>query len=507
MQRTLQLGVCLFCALLVAKSSLLANDAAVPNIVFILADDMGYGDVQVLNSKSQIPTPNLNRLAAQGMTFTDAHSPSAVCTPTRYATLTGRYSWRSRLKSGVLNGYSGPLIETDRPTVASHLKQNGYHTAVFGKWHLGLGFQKNENNAWDWEKPLTYSPVDAGFERSLVIPASLDFPPYVYIEGHQITGKPNRKQAATKFPEFLRSGELGSDFSMVDCLDRLTESATDHILASAKSDKPFFLYFPLSAPHKPVMPHPRFRGKSKLGPYGDFVVQVDWTVGQVLNAIDKAGIAENTLVIFTSDNGSFMFRRTDSSEADHVKDPSVQAYYEGNHTANGPLRGTKADIWEAGHRVPFFARWPGVIESGSTCQRTICHVDLFATAAAVAKSKLPPPAIAAPDSFDLSPLFTGKEAQFNRAPVVHHSGSGMFAIRDGDWKLVLGNGSGGREAPKGRRFSPPWQLFNLKADLAEASDQIQSEPEIAAGLQGELFKMLVEEKSRSNARRPRAGRK
>ena len=466
-----------------------------PNIVFILADDMGYGDVQALNPESKISTPNLNRLAAEGMTFTDGHSPSAVCTPTRYATLTGRYSWRSRLKAGVLNGYGEPLIEPERATVASHLAANGYDTAVIGKWHLGLGFQKIDNR-WDWEKPLDYSPIDVGFQRSHVIPASLDFPPYVYIEGHEITGKPDRVQPKQGFPGYLREGELGADFSIIDSLDHLTKTAAAHITEKAKGDKPFFLYFPLTAPHKPVSPHPRFQGKTELGPYGDFVVQVDWTVGEILNAIDDSGITDNTVVFYTSDNGSFMYRLTDANEPDHVKDESVQAYYEKNHTANGPLRGTKADIWEAGHRVPFFVRWPDKVDAASTCDRTICHVDLFATAAALAGSKLPRPQEAAPDSFNLLPLLLGEEKKFKRAPVIHHSGAGMFAIRDGDWKLVLGDGSGGRQAPKGKRFQPPWQLFNLAEDPGETTDRYHSEAEIAARLEAAAFKIIADDRSR-----------
>jgi len=467
-----------------------------PNIVFILADDMGYGDVQALNPDSKIPTPHLNKLAAQGMSFTDAHSPSAVCTPTRYTTLTGRYCWRSRLKAGVQNGYGTPLIEKERPTIASHLKANGYHTAVIGKWHLGLGFQKTEGE-WDWTKPLDYSPIDVGFERSYVIPASLDFPPYIYIEGHEITGKPDRTQPAQGFPGYLRKGELGSDFSIIDSLDHLTKHTADHIRKSAKSDKPFFLYFPLTAPHKPVSPHPRFQGKSKLGPYGDFVMQVDWTVGEVLKAIDEAGIADNTIVFYTSDNGSFMRRTTDPAEPNHVADERVQSYFEGDHTANGPFRGTKADIWESGHRVPFFVRWPGVVKPGSKSTATICHADLFATAAAIAKTKLPPANEAAPDSFNLLPLLQGKEKQFKRAPVINHSGSGMFAIRDGDWKLVLGNGSGGRQQPKGRRFEGPWQLYNLADDIGETDDRFSSESEVALKMEAALFRILANDKSRN----------
>jgi arylsulfatase A-like enzyme len=466
-----------------------------PNIVFMMADDMGSGDVQALNPNSKIPTPNLNRLASEGMTFTDAHSPSAVCTPTRYGLMTGRYCWRSPLTQGVLNGYGAPIIESDRETVASFLKKEGYATGIVGKWHLGLGFQKTDGE-WDWAKHVTHSPVDVGFDYSLVIPASLDFPPYIYIEGHSITGLPDRVQPGRSFPNFLRKGELGSDFSIVDCLDTLTEKAADYIADQSKTKQPFFLYFPLTAPHKPAMPHSRFKGKTGLGPYGDFVMQVDWTVGQILEAIKDAGIYDNTLVIYTSDNGSYMYRETDPNKPDHVSDETMQRFYEGNHTANGELRGTKADIWEAGHRVPFFVRWPGKVKSGSKSHRTITHTDFFATAAEVVDSKLPPPNVAAQDSFSFLPLILGNTNSFKRAPVIHHSGGAMFAIRDGDWKLILGNGSGGRQLPKGKRFERPWSLYNMKEDLSETEDRYNHNPSKAKALELEALKLIANNRSR-----------
>lgn len=469
--------------------------ASKPNIIFIMADDMGYGDVQALNENSTISTPHLNRLANEGMTFSNAHSPSAVCTPTRYGVMTGRYCWRSPLTRGVLNGYGRPIIETDRQTVASFLQGNGYETGIVGKWHLGLGFQKTDGE-WDWTKPVDYSPNDVGFDYSLVIPASLDFPPYVYVENHEITGIPNRNHPGSKFPVFLRAGELGSDFSPVDCLDELTERAAEYIHEQAKTDDPFFLYFPLTAPHKPVLPHPRFHGITKLGPYGDFVVQVDWTVGQILNAVDEAGIFEDTIVMYTSDNGSFMYRQRDPNDADHVSDATIQAYYEGNHTANGALRGTKADIWEAGHRVPFFVRWPGKVKAGSETGRTITHTDLFATVADVVGAELPDPKEAAQDSFSFLPLMLGNDKQFKRAPVIHHSGGAMFAIRDGDWKLILGNGSGGREKPSGKRFERPWALFNLKDDLGETNDLASKNPDKATQLELEGLQLISNNRSR-----------
>ena len=471
-----------------------AGAAAKPNIVFVLADDLGYGDVQVLNARSRVPTPNLNRLARQGMTFTDAHSPSAVCTPTRYGALTGRYCWRSRLKRGVLNGYSAPLLEPGRLTVAGMLRANGYHTSVVGKWHLGLGFQKGADGQIDYAKPVTDGPNEHGFDDSFIIPASLDFPPYVYIENGRFIELPSIDQPAVKFPGFLRRGPRQPGLVMDDCLDDLTRRAAAVIRERARKEPPFFLYFPLTAPHKPVQPHPRFIGKSGLGLYGDFVMQVDWTVGQVMQSIDSAGIGKNTLLIFTSDNGSFMRRLGSEEKEDHVSDATIQAYNETHHTANGELRGTKADVWEAGHRVPFFARWPGVIAAGSTCDKPTAHVDLFATCAEIAGAKLPDDA--AEDSFSWLPLFRGGDWAKPRAPVINHSAAGMFALRSGKWKLIAGNGSGGREAPKGKPFQKPFMLFDLQADVGEQNDLAKAKPKLVERLTARLEEIRRNGRSR-----------
>jgi len=471
-----------------------AGAAAKPNIVFVLADDLGYGDVQALNARSRVPTPNLNRLARQGMTFTDAHSPSAVCTPTRYGALTGRYCWRSRLKRGVLNGYSAPLLEPGRLTVAGILRANGYHTSVVGKWHLGLGFQKGADGQIDYAKPVTDGPNEHGFDDSFIIPASLDFPPYVYIENGRVIELPSIDQPAVKFPGFLRRGPRQPGLVMDDCLDDLTRRAAAVIRERARKEPPFFLYFPLTAPHKPVQPHPRFIGKSGLGLYGDFVMQVDWTVGQVMQSIDSAGIGKNTLLIFTSDNGSFMRRLGPEEKEDHVSDATIQAYNETHHTANGELRGTKADVWEAGHRVPFFARWPGVIAAGSTCDKPTAHVDLFATCAEIAGAKLPDDA--AEDSFSWLPLFRGGDWAKPRAPVINHSAAGMFALRSGKWKLVAGDGSGGREAPKGKPFQKPFMLFDLQADVGEQNDLAKAKPKLVERLTARLEEIRRNGRSR-----------
>lgn len=477
------------CVLLPCRPGLTDQQAATsvksksnrPNIVVILADDMGYGDVQALNRESKIPTSNLNELADSGMTFTDAHTPSAVCTPTRYGLLTGRYCWRSRLKRGVQNGYGPPLIEKDRPTIASFLKAQDYQTGIVGKWHLGLGFQRPDGKTIDFAKPLDHGPNDLGFGWSRIIPASLDFPPYVYIENHRVTGLPNRTQKKQNFPQFLREGELGSDFDMEGCLDHLAEQASGFIAEASKKDDPFFLYFPLTAPHKPVWPAKRFQGLTKLGSYGDFVAQVDWTVGNVLKAIDDAGVRDNTIVMYTSDNGSFMYRLDKSDAKGHVDDDNVQGFRSDRHKANGPLRGTKADIWEAGHRVPFFVRWPGQVEQSSRSATTICLTDVFATIADIVAK--PKPASAAPDSFSFLPDLRGKKRKTERPVVIHHSSGGMFSGRLGNWKLVLGNGSGGRQQPKGKPFARPYELYNLADDLAEKRNVIKDHVEIAQKLE------------------------
>ena len=482
--RTLGFAISLIVSLLCVPNLFAAEK---PNIVLIMADDMGYGDVQALNPDSRIPTPHLNDLAADGMTFVDAHSPSAVCTPTRYALVTGRYSWRSRLKRGVLNGYGEPLIEKDRPTLATLLESAGYETGIVGKWHLGLGFVKDatkkQNNGFDFSQPIQHGPNDLGWDFSFIIPASLDFPPYVYIQNHEITRFPSIAESASRFPAFWRKGERAPDFDMADCLDRLTSEATQFIARKAEGDDPFFLYFPLTAPHKPVYPHPRFQGKTELGPYGDFVMQVDATVGEVMKAIDAAGIRKNTLVIYTSDNGSFMYRRDDPEAKGHVDDETLQAFRSDRHTSNGLFRGTKADIYEAGHHVPFLVRWPGRVAAGSVSEKTICHVDCFATFADILDVEKPEGH--AIDSHSFLPSMTGMAAS-PRPGVINHSASGMFAIRDGQWKLIAGNGSGGREQPRGAPFQRPYQLYDLEADVRETHNLIEQRADVAKIMEQEL---------------------
>ena len=465
-------------------------EAARPNVVIILADDMGYGDVRALNPESVIATPHLDRIAAEGMTFTDGHSPSAVCTPTRYGLLTGRYCWRTSLKSGVLGGYSPPLIEADRLTLAGMLQEHGYRTGAVGKWHLGMALpfldpDNADTSPWDGDPGIDFagvisdSPVHHGFGSYFGVSASLDMAPFVYIRDDRFTALPTIQQPMVKFPHFVRKGPRAEDFIIDEVLDRLTEEAVQFVEEAAEGEQPFFLYMPLTAPHKPTQPHERFRGKTGRGEYGDFVAQVDWTVGQVLEALDQTETADDTLLVYTSDNGSYMFRFDDESRKDHVDDATIQGFRAGRHRANGPFRGTKADIWEAGHHVPLLVRWPGNVEAGSSCDEAVCLTDLFATVAEIVGVDIDNSV--AEDSFSLASMLAGEQVE-RGAPVVHHSVGGMFAIRDGKWKLVLGNGSGGREQPRGKPFEKPYQLFDLSSDISEESDVADAHPEVVERL-------------------------
>ena len=474
--------------LLAACASPLAAEAqgraaTTPNVVLILADDLGWGDVGAMHPESAIPTPHVDRLAGEGMRFVDAHAPAAVCTPTRYALLTGRYTWRTRLTSGVLGGYSPPLLEPDRPTLGTLLQAHGYRTAAVGKWHLGMAMPFLDPAAartepWEGDPGIDFagriadSPVHHGFDEYFGVSASLDMAPYVYIRDDRFTALPTREQPAVPFPHFIRHGPRADDFVVDEVLDRLVDEAVAFIDRSAPAPEPFFLYLPLTAPHKPTQPHPRFRGRTGLGEYGDFVAQTDAAVGEVLAALGRNRARDETLVIFTSDNGSYMYR-LDEAETDHVDDPSVQGYRVGRHRSNARWRGTKADVWEGGHRVPFVVRWPGVVEPGSETPATVVHTDLYATLADIVGAAPGPDA--AEDSVSLLPMLRGEPATRGVA-VVHHSSGGMFAVRDGRWKLVLGNGSGGRQAPRGEPFARPYQLFDLSRDPGEAREVAARNP-------------------------------
>ncbi|WP_422930241.1 sulfatase family protein [Singulisphaera sp. PoT] len=435
-----------------------------PNIVYILADDLGLGDVRCYNPSGKIATPNLDRFASQGMRFTDAHSGSAVCTPTRYGILTGRYSWRTSLKMGVLFGYDRPLIEPDRLTVPAFLRQSGYRTACVGKWHLGMDWPlaEGENSdkiatgrEVDYSKPIANGPTSFGFDRYFGISASLDMPPYVFIDQDRTVGLPTVEK------NFGRKGLAATGFKAEEVVPTLVQSAMSYIdtVANARrsgGSKPFFLYMPLTAPHTPLTPSREWSGKSGLCAYADFVMQVDDAIGQVLASLEASGLAGETLVVVTSDNGY-------APQADY------ETLIEGGHDPSAGFRGTKADIFEGGHRIPFIVRWPGRVHPGTTSDRLICLTDLFATCAEILGTHLPDSA--GEDSVSFLPTLLGNVDAPGREAIVHHSINGSFAIRQGSWKLCLCPDSGGWTSPlpgtEEAKGLPRVQLYDLAKDPAE----------------------------------------
>ncbi|MDF7815977.1 sulfatase-like hydrolase/transferase [Runella sp. MFBS21] len=473
-----------------------------PNIIIILADDMGYGDTQCNNPNAQTLTPHLNQLAKEGLRFTDAHSGSAVCTPTRYGLLTGRYAFRSPLKKGVLGGYSPMLIEPERFTVADLLKQAGYKTAAIGKWHLGLNWPSNANlkpqelgspseqasaTNVDLKSDLVKGPNDLGFDYSYIISSSLDIPPYVYLENGKPTERVITDIAGNNNPRgvFWRAGKGAEHFKLEQTLDHFTQQAQTFIQQASRDTKPFFLYLPLTSPHTPWLPAADFQGKSKAGIYGDFVTHTDDVVGRILKTLDEAGVKDNTLVIFTSDNGA------DWKPGDAEKFPA--------HQANYIYRGQKSDIWEGGHRVPFLVRWPAAFKNPRSVSQTVCLTDMMATFATLTKQSLP--AHSAQDSFDFSTYFTSKNpTKANRVSTIHHSISGMFAIRKGKWKYVEGQGSGGWSKDESPLKHLEAQLYDLENDPRETSNLLEKQPVIASEMKSLLIKQREQGFSRMGAK-------
>jgi len=408
-----------------------------PNIVFIMADDMGYGDVGCYGA-AKIKTPHIDRLAGEGIRFTDAHTPSAVCTPTRYGVLTGRYCWRTRLKKGVLwSGYDRLLIDPERMTVASILKSKGYVTAAVGKWHLGYGTRENKTNrgemhdaksGTDYSRRLEPGPLKLGFDYTFQVPASHDMAPYCFVENGYVVGELTEEKHPSHFQQ--RKGLMTRGWKDEEIGTTLTRKAVSFIENHAKNnnDRPFFLYFTPVAPHRPNVVADFMKGKSEAGVRGDHVQEFDWSVGEVLKTINHLGLKENTLVIVTSDNGAKPVGR------DGLKEGKVVNMF--GHKSCGDLRGYKAQIWDGGHRVPFIARWHGKIEPGSTSNEIICLTDFFATCAAIVGLELPDNA--GEDSYNILPVLLGKKPDKPiREAVVHHDVNGNFSIRQEPWKLIL----------------------------------------------------------------------
>jgi len=451
-----------------------------PNIIYILADDLGYGDIRAFNPEGKIATPHIDGLAMQGMIFTDAHSPSSVCSPTRYGILTGRYPWRSELKSGVLTGKSKALIPEGRSTVASLLKSKGYRTAFIGKWHLGWdwalkdstdfggdGWNTSDFENLDFNARVKNTPNALGFDYAYGHSGSLDMAPYVYVENGRITAKVDRVTEDTGKYTWWRKGPTASDFVHEDVTPNFFRKSIDYIADAAQQEAPFFLYLALPSPHTPILPTKAWQGKSGINPYADFMMMIDDYVGQLVRAIEAQGITENTMIVFTSDNGC-------SPEAD------FEVLAEKGHHPGYIYRGHKADIYEGGHRVPFLVKWPGQVNAGSISEKTIGQTDLMATCAEIAGIDLSDDE--AEDSFSMLPLFSDPNASdYGREATVHHSINGSFAIRKENFKLIFCPGSGGWSDPKpdsdGIDDLPKFQLYDLAEDPGERNNLVEMFPE------------------------------
>jgi len=478
-----------------------------PNILVILADDLGYGDVQCYNpGRGKIPTPNIDRLAAQGIRFTDAHSSSAVCSPSRYTLLTGRYHWRTRLQAGIVGVFGEPLISTGRLTIAGLARQNGYRTACIGKWHLGWDWPidpalrpfldvknagKNPDDeapvatseylaAWRdvFSKPIANGPITRGFDSYFGTDVP-NWPPYCFFENDRTIGIPTEFLPRENFKNNLLASRLGpavKDWKLENILPTLGDRASDFVKKAIKNPEPFLLYLALTAPHTPLAVNEPWRGKSGLGTYADFVMETDAIVGRILDTLQKSGAAEHTLVIFTSDNGCTPII-------------GVAELEKKGHFPSGPFRGYKFDAWEGGHRIPFIVRWPGVAKPASICGQLVQQADLMATIADILDTKLPDNA--GEDSFSLLPLFKGKD-KLIRENCINCSTKGVPAIRSGSWKLILAPGSGGWSMGD---TDQPIQLYNLADDPGETKNLAAGQPERVAKMKALLEKLITDGRS------------
>ncbi|MGB0369970.1 MAG: sulfatase family protein [Opitutales bacterium] len=428
--------------------------------------------------------------------FTDAHTSSSVCTPTRYNVLTGRYSWRTTLKRGVLNGYGPPLIAEDRLTLASLLQENGYKTAMIGKWHLGMslpfkgGKAKGKGPQVDWSQRIERTPTSNGFDYFWGHGASLDFPPYVYIENNHYTSQTVVQfpsEVDYKVPSKMRSGPIADNFDPFQTLDEFCDR-TAQFIRKQDGSQPFFVYVPLTSPHTPILPTSEWKGKSGIGDYADFVMQTDAGVGRILDALDEKGFAENTIVIFTADNGC--------SRTANFK--NLESH---GHKANGIYRGSKSDLWDGGHRVPHLVRWPARIKAGSTTDRLTVLGDIVDTMADIVGTEIPDNA--AEDSLSFYPALIGKkDPSKEHEAIIHHSFSGEFAIRQGDWKLMFVAGSGGwtfNDKKAKEQGLPTIQLYNMKEDPSETTNLQAQFPEKVEALRAVAKKFVLNGRSTPGA--------
>lgn len=465
-------------------------EPARPNILLLYADDLGYGDLGCYQKESKIPTPHLDRLASQGLRFTDAHSSSGICTPSRYAMLTGRHHWRDF--HGIDNGFDKPVFKPGRLTLQEMLRRKGYTTACIGKWHLGWDWDSirkpgspahsKQHDAFDWSKPFRGGPLDQGFDHYFGDNV-INFPPYAWIENDRLPAAPDITFHSTgKAPKEgrweCRDGPGRSDWDFYQVLPTLTQKGVQYLRSRKGNDQPFFLYFPLPSPHAPIVPNDDFDGRSRAGAYGDFVVQTDDACGQLLAALAETGLDANTLVIFSADNG-----------------PELYAYprdVEFNHWSAAPLRGLKRDLYEGGHRVPTILRWPGITRPGTVCDALFAQIDLMATLASHLGFELP--ADSAEDSHDFLPFLKQETTKPPRTTMVHNTFKDSYAIRHHDWVLIDAKSGAAQPTPaawmrKHKVPNPqdqPAGLYNLREDLGQRHNLAQAHPEKVAELRSLL---------------------
>jgi len=495
------------------------NAQQFPNIVFVFADDMGYGDVSALNPLARTKTPSIDKLVGNGITFTEAHASASVCTPSRYGLLTGRYAFRSKDAANGIGGFTKPVIEKESETLASVLKKAGYTTACIGKWHLGVGWQTKDGNQprmneitgysnVDFSKKVTGGPNDYGFDYSFIHPASLDIPPYLFLRNHQAVDAdmilttdyyPNRKESTVYAWDkkhsneqavywekgvWWRQGEMSRSFRVEDCFSEIVKEGVAFIdkQAAENREKPFFLYLPLTGPHTPWMPSEQFKGKSSAGVYGDFIFDIDDAVAQIKNTLIRNGITENTILIFSSDNGAYWPQE------------EVELFA---HNSNQGRKGQKGDVWDGGHRVPLVISWPAKIKEAAICNQLVSLTDFFVTFCELTGQKRE--VGQGEDSFSFWHVLNGKTEKVVRESMVHHSASGFYGIRMGDWKFIDGLGSGGFSNPSKLipdEKGPKGQLYNIKKDALESQNLYFQNPKKVT----ELSKMMKEivEKGHSN---------
>jgi len=479
--------------LLLLSAATILHAARKPNILILYGDDLGYGDLGCFNPESKIPTPNLDKLASQGMRFTDAHSSSGICSPSRYALLTGRHHWRDF--HGIVNSFGKSVFKPERLTLPEMLQALGYTTATIGKWHLGRDWdairkpgspKRGERpEDFDWAKPIPDGPLAHGFDYSFGDEV-INFPPYCWIENDKVLQAPDTMMDTTKWKAIkegsweCRSGPMVTGWDPYQNLPETTRRGVEYIKSKKDSEKPFLLYFAYPSPHAPIIPNDEFDGKSKAGPYGDFVYETDHSVGQLLKALEDSGKADNTLVIFSADNGPEKYA--------YERDATT------GHWSAHPLRGLKRDTYEGGHRVPTIIKWPGVTKPGVVNNALVSQIDFMATIAAALGYQLP--ANAAEDSHNLLPLLKG-EVESVRTTHIHNTSQDNYAIRDGDWLLVdAGNGYGtSRNAAWEKRhgYKPDdaekTELYNLKTDLSQKHNLAADHPERVSELKSLLKKI------------------